>query len=44
VVDCLRTAVESDLDWRLALFEAVRYLIASDGAALLLVAPWRRKR
>jgi len=32
------------LDWRLPVFEAGKYLVAFDGAALLLLEFWRRKR
>jgi hypothetical protein len=39
-----RAAVEEDLDWRLPVFEAGKYLIAFDGAALLLCERWRRRR
>lgn len=38
-----RTVVEKDLDWRLPVFEAGPYLLAFDGAALLLVELWRRE-
>lgn len=34
--------VESEIDWRLPVFEAGQYLIAFDGAALLLAEIWRR--
>lgn len=34
--------VQGDLDWRLPIFECGRYLLAFDGAALLLVELWRR--
>jgi CRISPR-associated helicase Cas3 len=34
--------VDSDIDWRLPVFEAGKYLLAFDGAALLLVELWRR--
>lgn len=36
--------VEPYLDWRLPAFEAGDYLLAFDGAALLLVELWRRGR
>ncbi len=39
-----KTEVESQLDWRLAVFEAGRYLIAFDGAALLLLELFKRSR
>ncbi len=32
------------LDWRLPVFEAGPYLLAFDGAALLLLELWRRGR
>lgn len=32
-----RTEVEGKLDWRLPVFEAGRYLVAFDGAALVLL-------
>jgi hypothetical protein len=32
-----KSDVEADLDWRLPVFEAGRYLLAFDGAALLLL-------
>lgn len=34
--------VDADIDWRLPVFEAGRYLLAFDGAALLLLELWRR--
>jgi hypothetical protein len=39
-----KTAVDPDLDWRLPVFEAGRYLLAFDGAALLLLELWRRNQ
>jgi hypothetical protein len=36
--------VEAEVDWRLPVFEAGRYLLAFDGAALLLLELWRRLR
>ncbi len=36
-----RADVEPELDWRLPVFEAGRYLVALDGAALLLLERWR---
>ena len=35
--------VESLIDWRLPVFEAGTYLLAFDGAALLLLELWRRR-
>jgi hypothetical protein len=37
-----KAAVQDDIDWRLPVFEAGKYLIAFDGAALLLLELWRR--
>jgi hypothetical protein len=37
------TPVDPDIDWRLPVFEAGRYLLAFDGAALLLLELSRRK-
>jgi hypothetical protein len=37
-----KTEVASDIDWRLLVFEAGKYLLAFDGAALLLPAAARR--
>jgi CRISPR-associated helicase Cas3 len=37
-----KTAVWDEIDWRLAVFEAGDYLLAFDGAALLLLELWRR--
>jgi hypothetical protein len=34
--------VESHVDWRLPVFEAGKYLLGFDGAALLLLELWRR--
>ncbi|MFQ5802022.1 MAG: type I-D CRISPR-associated helicase Cas3' [Candidatus Methylomirabilales bacterium] len=39
-----RADVEAQVDWRLPVFEAGRYVIAFDGAALLLLELWRRRR
>jgi hypothetical protein len=39
-----KTEVDSDVDWRLPVFEAGNYLLAFDGAALLLLELWRRRR
>ena len=36
--------VESDLDWRLPIFEAGEYLLAFDGAALLLLEMAKKRR
>jgi hypothetical protein len=37
-----RANVEADIDWRLPVFEAGKYLLPFDGAALLLLELWRR--
>jgi CRISPR-associated endonuclease/helicase Cas3 len=37
-----KNKVESQIDWRLATFEAGKYLLAFDGAALLLRSAWDR--
>jgi hypothetical protein len=37
-----KAEVEAELDWRLPVFEAGRYVIAFDGAALLLLESYRR--
>jgi hypothetical protein len=37
-----RAAVEADLDWRLPVFEAGKYAVAFDGAALLLLEFWKK--
>jgi hypothetical protein len=34
--------VDADIDWRLPVFAAGKYLLAFDGAALLLLELWRR--
>jgi len=34
--------VDAEIDWRVPVFEAGRYLLAFDGAALLLLEVWRR--
>jgi CRISPR-associated helicase Cas3 len=39
-----RREVEAQVDWRLPVFEAGKYLIAFDGAALLLLELFRSKR
>ena len=39
-----KTVVQEELDWRLPVFEAGPYLLAFDGAALLLVELWRRSK
>src|SRR5690606_15553733 len=36
--------VEAELDWRMPVFEAGKYVIAFDGAALLLLEVWRRRK
>jgi CRISPR-associated helicase Cas3 len=36
-----RAAVQDQVDWRLPVFEAGKYLVAFDGAALLLIEVWR---
>lgn len=36
--------LEGDLDWRMPVFGAGKYVIAFDGAALLLLELWRRKK
>ncbi len=38
-----KAKVEAGLDWSLPVFEAGRYLIAFDGAALLMLELWREK-
>lgn len=35
---------DSQLDWRLPVFEAGRYMIAFDGAALLLLELWKKTK
>jgi CRISPR-associated helicase Cas3 len=37
-----RAAVQNEVDWRLPVFEAGKYLVAFDGAALLLIELWQR--
>ena len=37
-------AVQAEVDWRLPVFEAGKYLVAFDGAALLLLELWRRQQ
>jgi CRISPR-associated helicase Cas3 len=37
-----KAEVEAGLDWRLPVFEAGRYFVVFDGAALLLLELWRR--
>jgi CRISPR-associated helicase Cas3 len=39
-----RTEVEFQVDWRLPVFEAGRYLVAFDGAALLLLELWKKPK
>ncbi|HXG53728.1 MAG TPA: hypothetical protein VNN77_20180 [candidate division Zixibacteria bacterium] len=39
-----RAEVEAGLDWRVPVFEAGKYVLAFDGAALLLLELWQRKR
>ena len=39
-----KMAVQAEVDWRLPVFEAGKYLVAFDGAALLLLELWRRDR
>jgi len=39
-----KVEVESQLDWRLPVFEAGRYIVAFDGAALLLLELWKRTK
>ena len=36
--------VESQVDWRLPVFEAGRYMVAFDGAALLLLELWKKQK
>jgi hypothetical protein len=38
-----KSAVEEEIDWRLSVFEAGKYLIAFDGAALLLLELWKKQ-
>ena len=38
-----KAKVEAEVDWRMPVFEAGRYLVAFDGAALLLLELWRRE-
>ena len=37
-----RVVSQEAIDWRLPVFEAGRYLVAFDGAALVLLELWRR--
>ncbi len=37
-----RAAVQDEVDWRLPIFETGKYLVAFDGAALLLIELWHR--
>jgi CRISPR-associated endonuclease/helicase Cas3 len=37
-----RAAVQDEVDWRLPVFEAGKYLVVFDGAALLLIELWQR--
>jgi CRISPR-associated helicase Cas3 len=39
-----KVEVESQLDWRLPVFEAGRYIVAFDGAALLLLELWKKTK
>lgn len=39
-----KSDIEADLDWRLPVFESGRFLVAFDGAALLLLELYRRRR
>jgi hypothetical protein len=39
-----KNVVQDELDWRLPVFEAGPYLLAFDGAALLLLELWRRQQ
>jgi CRISPR-associated helicase Cas3 len=38
-----KSAVEEEIDWRLSVFEAGKYLIAFDGGALLLLELWKKQ-
>jgi CRISPR-associated helicase Cas3 len=38
-----KAAAQNDVDWRLPVFESGKYLVAFDGAALLLSELWRRE-
>jgi CRISPR-associated helicase Cas3 len=38
-----RAAVQDEVDWRLPVFEAGKYLVAFDGAALLMIELWQRE-
>jgi CRISPR-associated helicase Cas3 len=38
-----KAEVEAELDWRMPVFEAGRYLVAFDGAALLMLELWREE-
>ena len=42
--DALDPSMKLRAGWRLPVFEAGRYLVAFDGAALLLLELWRRRR
>jgi hypothetical protein len=37
-----RAAIDAEVDWRLPVFEAGPFLLAFDGAALVLLELWRR--
>jgi CRISPR-associated helicase Cas3 len=37
-----RSLVEAEIDWKLPVFEAGRYLVAFDGAALMMLELWKR--
>jgi CRISPR-associated helicase Cas3 len=39
-----RTDVEPHLDWKLPVFESGKYLVAFDGAALILLELWRQRK
>jgi len=38
-----KVAAQEEVEWRLPVFEAGRYLVAIHGAALLLLELWRRR-
>ncbi len=40
--DAPKADLDSNIHWRLPVFEAGKYLLAFDGAALLLLELWRR--
>lgn len=37
-----RSLVEAEIDWKLPVFEAGKYFVAFDGAALLMLELWKR--